>query len=149
MRALIQRVNHASVTIENKKVSQINKGLLIFLGVGENDTEAELDKIWNKISKMRIFEDDEGKTNLSAKDIEGLNLLVVSQFTLYASMKKGNRPSFTPAAKPDLANDLYEKFVERARVDFPDVKTGEFGAYMQVELENDGPFTLWLDSADL
>ena len=149
MRALIQRVNHASVTIENKKVSQINKGLLIFLGVGENDTEAELDKIWNKISKMRIFEDDEGKTNLSAKDIEGFNLLVVSQFTLYASMKKGNRPSFTPAAKPDLANDLYEKFVERARVDFPDVKTGEFGAYMQVELENDGPFTLWLDSADL
>ena len=149
MRALIQRVNHASVTIENKKVSQINKGLLIFLGVGENDTEAELDKIWNKISKMRIFEDDEGKTNLSAKDIEGLNLLVVSQFTLYASMKKGNRPSFTPAAKPDLANDLYEKFVERARVDFPDVKTGEFGAYMQVELENDGPFTLWLDSTDL
>ncbi len=149
MRALIQRVNHASVTIENKKVSQINKGLLIFLGVGENDTEAELDKIWNKISKMRIFEDDEGKTNLSAKDIEGFNLLVVSQFTLYASMKKGNRPSFTPAAKPNLANDLYEKFVERARVDFPDVKTGEFGAYMQVELENDGPFTLWLDSADL
>lgn len=149
MRALIQRVNHASVTIENKKVSQINKGLLIFLGMGENDTEAELDKIWNKISKMRIFEDDEGKTDLSAKDIEGFNLLVVSQFTLYASMKKGNRPSFTPAAKPNLANDLYEKFIERARVDFPDVKTGEFGAYMQVELENDGPFTLWLDSADL
>ncbi len=149
MRALIQRVNHASVTIENKKVSEIQKGLLIFLGFGEGDGEAELDKVWNKISKMRIFEDEEGKTNLSAKDVSGLNLLVVSQFTLYASMKKGNRPSFTPAAKPDVARGLYEKFVERASEDFPDVKTGEFGAYMQVELENDGPFTLWLDSADL
>lgn len=149
MRALIQRVNHASVTIEGNKISEIDKGLLIFLGVGEKDSKVELEKIWNKISKMRIFEDNSGKTNLSAKDIAGLNVLVVSQFTLYASMKKGNRPSFTPAAKPDQAKALYEQFIELASQDFPNVKTGEFGAYMQVELENDGPFTLWLDTDEL
>lgn len=149
MRALIQRVNHASVTIEGNKISEIDKGLLIFLGVGEEDNKAKLEKIWNKISKMRIFEDNNGKTNLSAKDIEGLNVLIVSQFTLYASMKKGNRPSFTPAAKPEQAKALYEQFIELASQDFPNVKTGEFGAYMQVELENDGPFTLWLDTDEL
>lgn len=149
MRALIQRVNHASVTIEGNKISEIDKGLLIFLGVGEKDSKVELEKIWNKISKMRIFEDNSGKTNLSAKDIAGLNVLVVSQFTLYASMKKGNRPSFTPAAKPEQAKALYEQFIELASQDFPNVKTGEFGAYMQVELENDGPFTLWLDTDEL
>ena len=142
MRALIQRVTHAQVDVDGRTVGSIGTGLLILLGVGTNDTEAQVDKLWGKISKMRIFEDKAGKTNLSLADVSG-EVLVVSQFTLYASCKKGNRPSFTEA------NRLYELFVSQARKDVPRVETGEFGAMMEVSLVNDGPFTIWLDTDEL
>ncbi|MDD6785053.1 MAG: D-aminoacyl-tRNA deacylase [Eggerthellales bacterium] len=150
MRALIQRVSEASVTIDDQVKSQIGRGFLILLGVGHEDTEAQADKLWNKISKMRIFDDEAGKTNLSLADIAG-DVLVVSQFTLYASCKKGNRPSFTDAGAPDEANRLYEYFVSlvRATDGIANVGTGEFGADMQVALVNHGPFTIWLDTDTL
>ena len=148
MRALIQRVTHAQVDIDGKTVGSIGTGLLILLGVGTNDTEAQVDKLWGKISKMRIFEDEAGKTNLSLADVSG-EVLVVSQFTLYASCKKGNRPSFTDAGAPAEAKRLYELFVSQARKDVPRVETGEFGAMMEVSLINDGPFTIWLDTDEL
>ena len=145
MRALVQRVTHASVTVENKTIGKIGKGFLILLGVGHDDTEAQADKLWSKISKMRIFEDENGKTNLSLADVEG-EVLVVSQFTLYANCKRGNRPSFTDAGAPDEANHLYEYFAGLVRRDRGHVETGAFGAMMQVDLCNDGPFTVWLDT---
>lgn len=150
MRALIQRVSEASVTIDDQVKSQIGRGFLILLGVGHEDTEAQADKLWNKISKMRIFDDEAGKTNLSLADIAG-DVLVVSQFTLYASCKKGNRPSFTDAGAPDEANRLYEYFVSlvHATDGIANVGTGEFGADMQVALVNHGPFTIWLDTDTL
>ena len=150
MRALIQRVSEASVTIDGQVKSQIGRGFLILLGVGHEDTEAQADKLWSKISKLRIFDDAEGKTNLSLADIKG-DVLVVSQFTLYANCKKGNRPSFTQAGVPDEANRLYEYFVSLARADenVATVGTGEFGADMQVALVNHGPFTIWLDTDTL
>lgn len=148
MRALIQRVNKASVTIEDKVVGSINKGYLILLGVGHEDTLETAQKLWNKIYKLRIFEDEAGKTNVSLKDVNG-EVLVVSQFTLYADCKKGNRPSFTKSAAPDQAKQLYEEFLELVKKDVSRVESGEFGAYMQVELENDGPFTIWLDTDTL
>ena len=148
MRALIQRVSRASVTVDEEVIGKIGKGYLILLGVGHEDSEAQADKLWSKISKMRIFEDENGKTNLSLKDVDG-EALVVSQFTLYANCKKGNRPSFTEAGTPGEANRLYEYFVSLVRTDLGHVETGSFGAMMDVELLNDGPFTIWLDTDTL
>lgn len=145
MRAVIQRVSRAQVDIDGVTVGSIGRGFLILLGVGQGDTEAQIERLWGKISKMRIFEDENHKTNLSLTDVGG-ELLVVSQFTLYANCKKGNRPSFTEAGAPDEAKRLYELFVERARRDVPRVETGEFGAMMEVSLVNDGPFTICLDT---
>lgn len=145
MRAVVQRVSRAQVEIDGNTVGSIGKGLVILLGVGHEDTEEQAEHLWSKISRLRIFEDEDGKTNLSLADVHG-DVLVVSQFTLFANCKKGNRPSFTQAGAPDEANRLYEWFVERARRDVPRVETGRFGAYMDVSLTNDGPFTLWLDT---
>ena len=148
MRALIQRVSKAQVDVDGATVGSIGRGFLVLLGVGQGDGEAQVERLWGKISKMRIFEDGNGKTNLSLADVGG-ELLVVSQFTLYADCKKGNRPSFTQAGAPDEANRLYELFVERARQDVLRVETGVFGAMMDVSLVNDGPFTIWLDTDTL
>lgn len=148
MRAVIQRVKRASVEIEGEPVGSIGCGYLILLGVGHEDTEAEAVKLWNKIIKLRIFEDEEGKTNLSLADVQG-EVLVVSQFTLYADCKKGNRPSFVKAGSPDEANRLYEHFVSLAKQAVNKVDTGRFGAMMDVSLVNDGPFTLFLDTDHL
>ena len=148
MRAVIQRVSEASVTVDGQVVGAIGQGLLVLLGVGHDDSEQTAEKLWSKLARLRIFEDEAGKTNLSLADVGG-QLLVVSQFTLYASCKKGNRPSFTDAGTPDEANRLYEWFVNRARADVPVVQTGCFGAYMDVALVNDGPFTIVLDTDQL
>ena len=145
MRALIQCVNDAHVVVEDQEIGSCGKGFLILLGVGHEDTEAQADKLWSKISKMRVFEDENGKTNLSLADIQG-DVLIVSQFTLYANCKKGNRPSFTEAGAPDRANELYEYFIELAKKDVARVGTGQFGAMMDVSLTNHGPFTIWLDT---
>lgn len=145
MRALIQRVTSANVTIDEERVGECGKGFLILLGVGDGDGQEQIEKLWSKIYKLRIFEDESGKTNRSLADIGG-EVLIVSQFTLYANCKKGNRPSFTEAGKPDEARRLYEEFVARARQDVEKVQTGQFGAMMQVSLVNDGPFTIWLDT---
>ena len=148
MRALVQCVTRASVSVDDSVIGAIDKGFLILLGVGHDDTEAQADKLWSKISKMRVFEDEQGKTNLSLADING-DVLIVSQFTLYANCKKGNRPSFTAAGAPDEANRLYEYFVDNARQDVAHVATGQFGAMMDVDLVNHGPFTIWLDTDEL
>ena len=148
MRAGIQCVNEASVTVDNTTLASIGKGALVLLGVGHGDTAETAQKLWNKIYKLRMFDDAEGKTNLSLGDIQG-DVLIVSQFTLYASCKKGNRPSFTDAAKPDQAHELYEYFVSLARADVKNVGTGKFGAMMEVSLTNHGPFTLVLDTNEL
>lgn len=148
MRAVIQCVNEASVTVDNTTLASIGKGALVLLGVGHGDTAETAQKLWNKIYKLRMFDDAEDKTNLSLGDIQG-DVLIVSQFTLYASCKKGNRPSFTDAAKPDQAHELYEYFVSLARADVKNVGTGKFGAMMEVSLTNHGPFTLVLDTNEL
>lgn len=148
MRALIQRVTRAQVSIEGELHSSIGKGYVILLGVGAEDGNEQAEKLWSKISKLRIFEDKNGKTNVSLADVQG-DVMVVSQFTLYANCKRGNRPSFTEAGAPDEANRLYEYFVDLARRDIEHVATGSFGAMMQVELVNDGPFTIWLDTDTL
>ena len=150
MRAVVQRVQQASVSIEGQEVGAIQQGFLILLGVGQEDDESIAQKLWAKIEKMRIFADEAGKTNLALTDIEG-SVLVVSQFTLYANCKKGNRPSFVGAGSPEKANELYEYFAQLARESLgaSRVATGRFGADMQVSLVNDGPFTIWLDSAEL
>ena len=147
MKFLIQKVTHASVTVEEQVIGQIGKGFLVFIGVAEDDTTEIADKLIKKLLGLRIFEDAEGKTNLSLRDVNG-SLLLVSQFTLYADCKKGNRPSFTKAGNPTLANDLYEYVIEKCRAEFP-VETGSFGADMKVELLNDGPFTIILDSSEI
>lgn len=146
MIALIQRVSHASVSINNQLYSEIGAGLLILLGVGHYDTQEDIDWLAPKIATLRIFSDTEGKMNLSLKDMDG-EALVVSQFTLMASTKKGNRPSFIDAAKPDLAIPMYEAFVQRLEkeLDKP-IQTGQFGADMKVELLNDGPVTIIIDT---
>ena len=143
MRAVVQCVSRASVTVDEQVVGSIDKGFVILLGVGHGDTEAEAERLWRKISKLRVFDDTEGKTNLSLADVGG-EVLVVSQFTLYANCRKGNRPSFTEAGDPAVAERLYEYFAELARQD--GVATGRFGAMMDVALVNHGPFTLWLDT---
>lgn len=145
MRALIQRVSRAKVTVEGQETGRIEDGFVILLGVTHDDTEAIADRMWQKISQLRIFRDDQGKTNISLKDVDG-QVLIVSQFTLYADLRKGNRPSFIKAADPEKGEVLYEYFVSLARAELGDVACGVFGAEMQIELVNDGPFTIWLDS---
>ncbi len=147
MKFVIQRVNHADVKIDDNTVGKIGKGFLILFGACDSDTENMLPKFVDKIVKMRIFPDENGKTNLSIKDVDG-ELLIVSQFTLYADCRKGNRPSFIKAGSPEHANMLYEKFIELCKEHISVVETGEFGADMKVSLENDGPFTIVLDSND-
>ena len=148
MRALVQRVSSARVDVDGDAVGSIGRGFLVLLGVGQDDTEAQAQKLWRKIGGMRIFPDDSGKTNLSLADVGG-ELLVVSQFTLFANAKKGNRPSFTQAADPKKAQALYEYFVSLAKGETSIVETGRFGAMMEVSLVNDGPFTIWLDTDQL
>lgn len=146
MRALIQRVKNASVTIEGKIVSEIKQGYLIFLGIEIDDTQDDIDWLSGKIARLRIFSDENDAMNLSVSDIGG-NCLVVSQFTLHASTKKGNRPSFIKAARPEIAIPLYEKFLLHLEKETgKDVKAGIFGAMMDVTLVNDGPVTIWIDS---
>ena len=144
MKALLQRVSHASVTVRNQLVAKINGGLLVFLGVEKNDTEQQADYLARKIVNLRIFEDENGKMNLSLKDING-EILLVSQFTLAGDVSRGNRPGFETAAKPDDANRLYLYFSEQLRVQGIKTQTGIFQADMQVELLNDGPVTFMLE----
>ena len=148
MRAVVQRVSEASVSIDGKVVGACKEGYLVLLGVGEEDTEAEVEQLWNKIYKLRIFPDGDKHTGAALGDVNG-EVLVISQFTLYADCRKGNRPSFSHAGDPAESERLYELFVERARRDTPHVACGEFGADMQVSLINDGPFTIYLDTDDL
>ena len=145
MRLVIQRVNHASVTVDEQVIGKIEKGLLVFLGVADGDTKEMIDKYVKKLQGLRIFEDAEGKTNLSIQDVGG-EVLVVSQFTLYADCKKGNRPSFVKAGAPDFANELYEYFKQKCEEAFGKVECGSFGADMKIDLQNDGPFTILWDS---
>lgn len=148
MRFVIQRVSEASVTVEDKVAGEIGKGFLVLIGVAEEDTRDIADKLIKKLIGLRIFEDEEGKTNLSLGDVGG-SLLLVSQFTLYANCKKGNRPSFIEAGNPQKAEELYEYIIEKCREQIPCVETGVFGAVMKVALVNDGPFTILLDSEKL
>ena len=148
MKIILQRVKEASVTIEGNKVGEIGKGYLLLLGVANDDTHEIADKMIEKVSRLRVFKDSEGKTNLSINDVQG-EMLVVSQFTLYADCRKGNRPSFTDAGSPDLANELYEYIKERCHGLFKKTEHGIFGADMKVSLVNDGPFTVVLDSKEI
>ena len=142
---MIQRVRHASVTVDNEVIGKIGRGYMVLIGVSDTDDEAVADKMVDKMIKLRINEDAEGKTNLSLADVGG-ELLLISQFTLYANCKKGNRPSFTEAGSPEKANALYEYIIDRCKRSVPVVEKGSFGAHMAVELLNDGPFTIVLDS---
>ena len=144
MKFLIQRVLEASVKVDGETVGSIGKGLIVFVGAGREDDRAAADKYLKKLLGLRIFEDENGKTNLSLKDVNG-ELLFVSQFTLYANCKKGNRPSFIEAGDPDTANELYEYIIREAAKAVPVVQHGIFGADMKVHLVNDGPFTIILD----
>lgn len=148
MRFVIQRVTEASVTIDGEISGKIGKGYLVLIGVADTDTKEIADKMIRKMIGLRIFEDKQGKTNLSLADVDG-GLLLVSQFTLYANCKRGNRPSFIEAGKPDMANEMYEYIIEKCRESVDEVQTGEFGADMKVQLLNDGPFTILLDSDQL
>jgi D-tyrosyl-tRNA(Tyr) deacylase len=149
MRAVIQRVRRGQVTVEGQAVGEIGPGFVILLGIGHSDGPVEADRLAAKIANLRIFADDEGRTNLSLLDVGG-EALVISQFTLYADCRKGRRPSFVRAARPDVAAPLVETFAgELRRAGVGRVETGEFGAMMLVEIENDGPFTIVLDTDDL
>ena len=148
MRFVIQRVQNASVTVDEEVIGKIGRGYMVLIGVCEADDEAVADRMVDKMIKLRINEDEEGKTNLALADVDGA-LLLVSQFTLYANCKKGNRPSFVDAGSPDHANALYEYIIEKCRERVPVVETGSFGAEMEVALVNDGPFTIVLDSEKL
>lgn len=147
MRALIQRVSSAQVSVDGEVVGAIDGGLLVFLGVGPDDDEAVLDRLWHKIRHLRIFSDEGGHMNLDVGAVGG-SVLVVSQFTLYAQCRKGNRPSFTEAAPPAMAKELYEKFCGKVAAEIPCAR-GVFGAHMEVALVNDGPVTIWLDTDQL
>ena len=144
MRFVVQRVNHAQVTVDQKIVGKIGKGFLVLIGVGKNDDKKTADKYLKKLLGLRIFEDENGKTNLSLADVGG-ELLLISQFTLYANCKKGNRPSFIDAGAPNIAEELYEYILAEAKKQVSVVERGIFGADMKVSLENDGPFTVILD----
>ena len=148
MRAVVQRVENAHVTIDGAVKGAIEAGFVVFLGIGRDDSEAKIERLWSKIFKLRIFADGDKPTGATLSDIGG-NVLIISQFTLYADCRKGNRPSFGLAGEPVESERLYHAFVERARADLPGVQTGEFGADMQVSLVNDGPFTICLDTDDL
>ena len=148
MKFVIQRVSHASVKVEGDICGKIKKGFLVFIGVGQNDDEAIADKMVQKLIGMRIFEDAEGKTNLALKDVDG-QLLLISQFTLYANCKKGNRPSFTEAGNPGRAEEIYQYIIQKCKEEIAVVEQGKFGADMKIELLNDGPFTIILDSAEI
>lgn len=145
MRFVIQRVTQSSVSVDGTVIGKIGKGLLVLIGVAEEDTEETADKLVRKLTGLRVFEDENGKTNLSLADVKG-ELLLISQFTLYANCKKGNRPSFMEAGSPQKANALYEYIIAKCRENVPIVETGSFGAEMKVSLVNDGPFTVLLDS---
>jgi D-tyrosyl-tRNA(Tyr) deacylase len=144
MRVLLQKVNHAQVQIDNEVVGQIQKGYLLLVGFGPNDGPKQIEFMVHKIVNMRIFEDPDGKMNLSIKDVDG-DILSVSQFTLYADTKHGNRPGFSLAADPQIAEPLYQEFNQQLAAADMHVETGHFGADMKVELENDGPTTIWLE----
>ena len=144
MRLVVQRVKNAKVTVDNRVTGKINQGFLVLLGVTHSDTKETADFLVKKLCNLRVFKDENDKMNLSIKDING-ELLIVSQFTLYADCQKGNRPSFVNSAKPEYANELYEYFVSEPRKEVKNVQTGEFGAHMDVELLNDGPVTIILE----
>lgn len=144
MRLVIQRVNQASVSVDDKTVGKIEKGFMVLVGVTHSDTEKTIDYLVNKMCHLRIFSDENSKMNLSIEDVKG-ELLIISQFTLYADCKKGNRPSFVNSANPDIANQLYEYFVKKCKEKVENVQTGVFGADMQVSLINDGPVTIVLE----
>lgn len=148
MRFLIQRVNEASVSADGKVIGKIRRGLLVFIGISGDDNTEIADKMVKKLLGLRIFEDGNGKTNLDLKAVDG-QLLLISQFTLYADCRKGNRPSFTDAGAPDLANELYRYIIDCCRRETAVVEEGSFGAEMKVSLLNDGPFTIFLDSRDI
>lgn len=148
MRAIVQRVDRACVTVDGQTTGAIKKGLLVLVGVTADDTEKDIQYLADKVTGLRIFEDEEGKMNLSVKDVGG-SILSVSQFTLYGDCRKGKRPSFDKAAKPEMANEFYERFNELCRIQGVDVETGIFRAHMLVELVNNGPVTLILDSSKI
>lgn len=148
MRFLIQRVNNASVSVEEQKIGKIERGFLVLIGISSSDTKEIADKMVKKLIGLRIFEDERGKTNLDLKTVNG-QLLLISQFTLYADCKKGNRPSFINAGEPGMANGLYRYIVESCRREIEVVEEGSFGAEMKVSLTNDGPFTVLLDSDEI
>ena len=145
MRAVVQRISHSKVTVDERVTGEAKKGLLVLLGVTHDDTSKDVDYMVDKVVNLRIFEDENDKMNLSLKDIDG-EIMAVSQFTLYGDCRRGRRPSFTDAARPEIANPLYEEFVEKIRKQGINVGTGEFGAHMMVELTNDGPVTILLES---
>ena len=148
MKFVIQRVTHADVVVDGNELGRIGKGFMVLIGVSKEDDKAIADKMVDKMIKLRIFEDENGKTNLSLDDVGG-ELLLISQFTLYANCKKGNRPSFIDAGAPDDANALYEYIIEKCKERVNVVERGEFGADMKVSLLNDGPFTIVLDSSEI
>ncbi len=148
MKFVIQRVTHADVVVDGNDIGRIGKGFMVLIGVSKEDDKIIADKMIDKMIKLRIFEDENGKTNLSLDDVDG-ELLLISQFTLYANCKKGNRPSFIDAGAPDEANDLYEYIIEKCKERVKVVERGEFGADMKVSLLNDGPFTIILDSSEI
>lgn len=148
MRFLIQRVSQARVTIDDNIVGAIDRGLCVFVGISNTDTQETADKMLRKLINLRIFNDENDKTNLNLSSVEG-GLLIISQFTLYADCKHGNRPSFIDAGKPDIAKNLYEYIISKCKESVPKVEHGEFGADMKVSIINDGPFTIWLDSDTL
>ena len=147
MRALLQRTTGARVRVEGEVIGEIGRGLVVFLGVGPDDDESTADALAQRVTELRIFEDEDGRTNRSLADVGG-EVLAISQFTLYADTRRGRRPGFGGAAPPDLAERLYSRFVAALRALGVQVATGRFGAVMAVELVNDGPFTIWLDTAD-
>ena len=148
MKFVIQRVSRAEVVVEEQTVGKIDQGLMVLVSICNSDTKEIADKLVNKLIHLRLFEDENGKSNLSVQDIQG-GLLIISQFTLYADCRKGNRPSYTNAGNPDLANKLYEYIIAQCQKEFPDVQHSIFGAHMKVSLLNDGPFTIIFDSEQM